>query len=144
MLRKTFLAGIAALTMGGALATTPTSAQAQFYFGTGFGTGYYGGYPYGGYYGGYRPAYYGGYYGGYRRAYYGGYPYYRYRRNNGGAIAAGVIGGLALGALAATAAQPYYASPYYARPVYAQCWLERRRAVNRWGNVVVRRVRVCS
>ncbi|MGZ5804510.1 MAG: hypothetical protein ACXWKC_17715 [Xanthobacteraceae bacterium] len=37
-------------------------------------------------------------------------------RNNGAAIAAGVIGGLALGA-AATA--PYYGSPYYAPGYYA-------------------------
>lgn len=133
MLKKTLLVGIAALTMGGALATTTNSAQAQVYF----GTGYYGGYPaYGGYYGGYRPV--GAYYGP-SRYYGGGYPYYRHRRSNGGAVAAGVVGGLALGALAATAARPYYA-----RPVYANCWLERRRTANRWGDMVIRRVRVCG
>ena len=37
---------------------------------------------------------------------------WRYR-NNGGAVAAGVIGGLAIGALAASAARPAYAYPSY-------------------------------
>jgi hypothetical protein len=58
----------------------------------------YGGYGYGGYYGGYGyyapPAYY------YGPAYYGGYGYAPYY-GGGGAIAAGIIGGLTLGALAA-------------------------------------------
>lgn len=39
--------------------------------------------------------------------------YWRHRGYNGGAVAAGVIGGLALGALAATAARPAYAYPSY-------------------------------
>ena len=61
---------------------------------------------------------------------------------NGGAIAAGIIGGLALGAMAAGAANSYYAP----RPVYAgSCWIERRAITNRWGDVVgYRRIRVCE
>lgn len=122
--------------------------------------GYYGPrYGWGGGY--YRPAYYGGYYRGY-------YPYRPYRGGGGGALAAGLIGGLALGAIASAAANPYYASPYYypqpayyRRPYYAapyyaapayrtvtyaparSCFFERRQVVNRYGRVVLRRVQVC-
>jgi hypothetical protein len=94
---------------------------------------------------GYRPV---GYYGRrYRHGYYGpryrygyyGYPYYR-RSNNGGAAVAGLIGGLALGAIAANAARPVY----YQRPAYSNCWFERRRTVNRYGTVKIRRIRVCG
>jgi hypothetical protein len=107
--------------------------------------------------GGYRPAYYGGGYGwggGYRRAYYGprygyygyyggGYPYGYYRRSydGGGAVVAGLIGGLALGAIANAATQPYYRPAAY--PAYSRCFFERRRIVTRNGNAVVRRVRTC-
>lgn len=68
-----------------------------------------------------------------RRYGYGGYGpgYYGYRRNNGAAVAAGVIGGLALGAVIAGAASApppppaYYAPPAYAPPPsgdwYAYC-----------------------
>ena len=59
----------------------------------------------------------------------------------GGAVAAGLIGGLALGALAAHAARPAYAYP--ARTRYRDCFVERRRVVTRGGRVVVRRVRSC-
>lgn len=77
-------------------------------------------YPRQGYYGGPQP-YYGGnrYYG--RGYYYGDGGYYggrsyRHRRNNGGAIAAAGIVGLAAGVIAGQAmAQPRYASP---APVY--------------------------
>lgn len=109
--------------------------------------------------GGYRPAYYGrryyGGYRGYRPAYYGyrryGYPYGYYRRGyyGGGAVAAGLIGGLALGTIASAAANPYYYGyPYgYYRPAYypsgGNCYLERRRIVNRYGRVVIRRVETC-
>jgi hypothetical protein len=93
---------------------------------------------------GYRPAYYG-------RRYYGGYPYGYYRRGygyNGGAVAAGVIGGLALGAIASAASNPYYYGygPGYYRPAYyapRSCVVERRRVVDRYGRVVVQRVRTC-
>ncbi|MGU3468450.1 hypothetical protein ACLBXO_26720 [Methylobacterium sp. C33D] len=80
------------------------------------------------------------------------------RAGDGGAIAAGIIGGLALGGLAAAAAsQPRYA-PYpaygygygygygYRRVYYAprDCWIQRRRARDDFGNVYYRRVRVCG
>ena len=118
---------------------TSTSADAQPYYG---GGSYYGGSPYyGGYrgiapYGGYRRA---GWYP--RRAYYGGYPYYR-RRSNTGAVAAGLIGGLALGAIAANAARPAYYYP--ATTVASSCWIERRRAYDRFGRLVISRVQVCG
>ena len=109
MLKKTLLAGLAALTLGGGLSVSTTSASAQVVYGPAYGYGY-------------RPVYYG--------------PRYGYR-HRGGAVAAGIVGGLALGALAASAA----ARPTY---VYGECWTERRRVVNAWGDVYVRRVRVCN
>lgn len=92
-----------------------------------------------------------GYYGGGYR--YGGYrPYYR--RNNGGAIAAGLIGGLAVGALAATAARPAYGYGYGGYPAYAYpaygagygggCYIQRHKFVNEWGDLVIRREQVCD
>jgi len=95
---------------------------------------------YGPRYGGYRPAYYG-------RRYYRGYPYRYYRRGyDGGAVVAGLLGGLALGAIAS----PYYygyGPAYYPsyQPAYfgSYCVLERRRVVNRYGRLVWRRVQVC-
>jgi hypothetical protein len=134
MTKNLLLAGVAALSLGGATMTT-TSADAQVYYGTG---SYYGGSPYygRGYWGGARP---GGWYP--RGAYYGGYPYYR-RRSNAGAVAAGVVGGLALGAIAANAARPAY---YYPAPASAtSCWIERRRTYDRFGRLVISRVEVCQ
>lgn len=50
--------------------------------------------------------------------------------------AAGIGAGLALGALAASA---------YARPVYtSECYTVRRRVVDDWGRVHIRRVHVCD
>jgi hypothetical protein len=69
------------------------------------------------------------------RPYYG-YGYHRHHYNNGGAVAAGVIGGLALGATAARPAYPAYAQP--------SCYTTSRRFVDRWGRYVVRRERVCE
>ena len=65
----------------------------------------------------------------------------RWRRGwgyGGGAVAAGVIGGLALGAIAASAAQP--------RPVYVGgCYKVRRSVWSEYhGHYVVRRVTVCD
>jgi hypothetical protein len=154
IVKKAILTGIAVLAFGGALATIPAPVEAQVYY-RGWGGGYpaYGyGHPWGygrpwGY--GYRPAYGYGYapayrYGYYGRPYYGygyGYPYYRRRHNYGGAVAAGLVGGLALGALAAQAARPAYVYPVRTR--YRDCSIERRRVVTRGGRVVVRRVRTC-
>ncbi len=76
------------------------------------------------------------------------------RHNRGGAVAAGVIGGLALGALAAGAARPAYAAPVapgYAYPAYGQpayyggeCYEVRRRYVDDWGRRFTRRETVCD
>lgn len=82
---------------------------------------------------------------GYGRAYHGPvYGYRPYRRNYGGAIAAGAIGGLALGALAASAARPAYAAPVTVYEDAPVCRTIVDRRVNGWGEVVVRRTRVCD
>lgn len=68
-----------------------------------------------------------------------------WRHRHGGAIAAGIIGGLALGAVAAHAYAPRHG--YYARPVYyrgGSCWWTRVRERVSYDTVVVRRVRVCD
>ncbi len=146
--KSVLTAGFAVLALGGALlASAPAEAGAS----TGTwrngmvagprGVGYYGGYGYG-----YRPAGYG----------YRPYGYYR-RHNNGGAVAAGLIGGLALGALAA---QPAYSYPAYSYPAYpvtsypgyygtgyyggSSCYTVRERIVDEWGEVVVRRTQICE
>ncbi len=84
---------------------------------------------------------------------------YRRRGPSAGAVAAGVVGGLALGALAAGAARPYYYGPgpyYYGPgpayvveddlppppPVRPRCWFEREDVWDGYG-YVPRRVRVC-
>ncbi len=76
-------------------------------------------------------------------------------RNNGGAVAAGVIGGLALGAIIGSQAQRnYYSGPaYYGGPGYAydpgyraygSCYMTKQRYRNRHGRIHTRRVRVCN
>lgn len=88
-----------------------------------------------------------------------------YRGNRGGAVAAGIIGGLALGAIATGAYGGYYGGPYYghrrsyygpsygsyygAQPYYAsagyygrRCHIERRWVSTYYGERM-RRVRVC-
>jgi len=143
MTKKTLIGTLAgAVAMGGLLVATAAPAEAQYRRGWG-GPGY-------------------------AAKYNHGYPgrYYARRGNNGGAVAAGIIGGLALGALAASAASSpaygyapgYYAPPppaprYYGRPAYAgwsgyddgwgQCRIVRQRVVDNWGYVRVRPVRVC-
>ena len=68
---------------------------------------------------------------------------------NGGAIAAGVIGGLAVGAIIGSQAnRGYYDGPgYYEsgyQPVYNSCHTERLAVEDGYGNVHMRRVRVCD
>jgi hypothetical protein len=79
---------------------------------------------------------------------YGYRPYHHRRRSNaGGAVAAGVIGGLALGALAARPAYSYPAYPtYYGSPVYdaPSCYVVSRRFVDAWGRPIIRREEVCE
>ena len=62
-----------------------------------------------------------------------------YRHRHGGAVAAGVIGGLAVGAMIASS-RPAYAEPAYT----SDCYIVKRRFVNAWGDVVVRREQVCE
>ncbi len=78
---------------------------------------------------------------------YGYRPYRRHGSNVGGAVAAGVVGGLALGALAARPAYSYPAYPtYYGSQAYdaPSCYTVRRRFVDDWGRVVIRREEVCE
>lgn len=129
---KTLIAsGLAALTLGTAVIASTSSAEARPY---GYGNGY-------------RHAGYGYYGGGYRRGYGGG-----------GALAAGLIGGLAVGALAASNSGYGYGGGYgYGYPAYGYapvtygypaygggCYVVRNRYVNPWGQVVVRREQVCE
>ncbi len=84
-------------------------------------------------------------YRGYGGVYHGPVHVHRpYRRNYGRAIAAGAIGGLALGALAASAARPAYAAPTYVYEDAPVCRTIIDRRVNGWGEMVVRRTRVCD
>ena len=129
--KKVFAVGAAALVIGGSLiaAAPATAGESTGRWRNGMVAG-----PYGpGYYGqryAYRPQY--------------GYGYRRH--NNGGAVAAGVIGGLALGALASSAyAAPAYPS-YYGDGAYAapSCYTVRRRFVDDWGRVIIRREEICE
>lgn len=136
-LKTAAVASLIVLTAFGGMAASTTPAEAgsrtgtwRYYNPTGYGYGH----GYGGRYGGWR------------------------RHNNGGAVAAGLIGGLAIGALAASAAYPAYgygygdpygSAGYY--PAYGSgygygpaCYTVRRRYVDAWGGVVIRRVQVCD
>jgi hypothetical protein len=123
--RKIVAAGLTAVTFAGAFVGSSAPAQAGYY--------------------GWGGRHHGGYYG------------HRYHRgHNGGAIAAGLIGGLALGALAASASRPAYGYGYDARPVgYAYpaygpgyygggCFIEKRKYVDEWGDLVIRRRKICQ
>lgn len=116
-MKKTVAGGLAALTLGTVVLTAmPTEAEARPYR-----NGY-----------GYAPRY-----------AYGPGPYYYRRRSNGGAVAAGVIGGLAIGALAAGA----LAAPTYAAPVYGYgpaCRIVRRQSYDYYGRLVTTDTRVCN
>jgi hypothetical protein len=68
---------------------------------------------------------------------------------DGGAVAAGVIGGLAVGAIIGSQTnRGYYGSPGYYdqgyQPVYGDCHIERQRVEDGYGNIRVRRVQVCD
>jgi hypothetical protein len=73
----------------------------------------------------------------------------RWRGHHGGAVAAGVIGGLAAGALFSGAfASPYYYGygPAYAyEPVYAApaCYWQRQQVCDPYGYCRIRRAQVC-
>lgn len=71
----------------------------------------------------------------------------------GGAAALGVLGGLAIGGAIASSQHQYYPGQrvYRApRPVYVEeaeapyCHLERRRYVDAYGDIMIRRVEVCE
>lgn len=129
------LAGVAgAVIAGGGLTVSATPAEAGASTGTWrYATPYRGAY---------RGAYRGGGY-----AYRGG-RYYGRSYNRGGAVAAGVVGGLALGALGAAAAAPYYDSypAYGVAPVYGggDCYWANQQVYDAWGRIVVQRVQVCD
>lgn len=70
-----------------------------------------------------------------------------------GALAAGIIGGLAVGAIVGSQYNGYYSGPsyygpgYYGRPyqpVYANCRIERQQVEDGYGHVRIQRVRVCD
>jgi hypothetical protein len=72
-----------------------------------------------------------------------------FARNNGGAVAAGVVGGLAVGAIVGSQAnRNYYSGPAYYesgyQPVYQNCRTERQRFEDQYGRLRVQRVRVCD
>jgi hypothetical protein len=63
---------------------------------------------------------------------------------NGGAIAAGVVGGLAVGAIVSSAWAPRYGYGYYGGPYgYSRCHVVRQRIYTDYGPRW-RRVRVCD
>lgn len=69
------------------------------------------------------------------------------RWRGGPAFALGAVGGLALGS--ALAARPYYGPRYgyygYAPAYYARaCYVVRRRFIDEFGDVYIRRTRVCD
>ena len=70
-----------------------------------------------------------------------------------GAVAAGVLGGLAVGAIIGSQApqRNYYTGPgYYEEPVYErreiyrECHMERQQVVDSYGYVHTRRIQVCD
>ena len=69
--------------------------------------------------------------------------------HDGGAVAAGVIGGLAVGAIIGSQVNRggYYGPGYYEsgyQPVYSNCRIERERYVDDYGRYHSRRIRVCD
>jgi hypothetical protein len=67
----------------------------------------------------------------------------------GGALAAGIIGGLAVGAIVGSQVnRGYYGGPGYYdppyQPVYGACHTERLRVDDGYGRIRIQRVRVCD
>ena len=69
--------------------------------------------------------------------------------HDGGAVAAGIIGGLAVGAIVGSQVDRgyyggpgYYQAPY--QPVYSNCRYEREQVEDNYGRVHMRRIRVCD
>jgi hypothetical protein len=68
----------------------------------------------------------------------------------GGAIAAGIIGGVAVGAIIGSQANGgyYYGGPAYYQPsyqpVYSNCRVERQQVEDGYGRIRIQRVRVCD
>lgn len=60
--------------------------------------------------------------------------WHNYHGGYGGAVAAGVVGGLVLGGIAASTAPRYYAR---------ECWIERQERYTRSGRIYYRDVEVC-
>jgi hypothetical protein len=156
ILKTALLGAAAAASLGIGTFVTAAPAEAQV---VQTGPVYRGGAFRGGYVGGPRVVVNRGYYGS-RHGY--GYGYRPYR-NNGGAVAAGLIGGLALGAIAANSynyggygyggyapvgyGYGYAPATYgygYAPVTYGgDCFIERRTRINRFGERVIRDVQVC-
>ena len=73
------------------------------------------------------------------------------KAGDGGAVAAGILGGTALGFIAGTAAAsappppppPVYYAPVYAPPPPPRCWYEPQEVWNGYA-YVIERVRVCN
>ena len=68
-----------------------------------------------------------------------------------GAVAAGVLGGLAVGAIIGSQAQRNYYSgpgyidgPVYERREYRECHIEREEVEDSYGNIHLRKIRVCD
>ena len=162
LLKKALGAGLAAITLAGSVTIAMTNAAearpgGRFGGGgrafVGGGGGFGGGRAFVGGGGGYIqrvPTVGGRFYGGGSRFYGGGPRYYGgygYRRGyGGGALAAGLVGGLALGALATA---PYYGGYGYGyAPTaydygYGGCTVERRRVYDAFGRVIIQDVEVC-
>jgi hypothetical protein len=73
-----------------------------------------------------------------------------YAGGNGGAVAAGVVGGLAVGAIVGSQAnRGYYGGPGYYESCYQTvygggCHIERQQVEDGYGRIHIRRVRVCD
>ena len=73
-------------------------------------------------------------------------PAYARNRNNDGAVAAGIIGGIAAGAIIGSQINrdDGYRDRGYYRSGYRECRIERRDYEDRYGRLHVRNVRVCD